>query len=643
MEAPSVKRKLAAILAADVKGYSRLMSEDEEATLHTLNTYRGVTDPLIAQHGGRVVSTAGDSILAEFASVVDAVRCAVEIQRELKIRNTNLPAHRQMEFRIGINLGDVMVDGEQIYGDGVNIAARLESLAEAGGICISGTVYEQIENKLSLQYEDLGEQTVKNIAKPVRVWRIRVEESGSPASGVRSPASEVPSPQPRRVGIARRHWAVVVVGLLLIAGTLLIVWHLFRPTLSTQDSTLRTEAAPAALPLPDKPSLAVLPFANMSNNPEQDYFSDGITEVLITDLSKISGLFVIARNSTFTYKGKAVKVQDVGRELGVRYVLEGSVLRSDDQVRITAQLVDASTGHHLWAERYDRPLKDISAVQDEVVQRIVTTLNLQFSVWERGLLLRRATDNLEAYDYLLRGTVYGWRGTKEATLQARQVFEKAINLDPNCAQAYAAVSMTHLTDWSYQWSQDPQQSLEKALETARQAVTLNDALPEAHFTLGNVLLWEKQYDQAITETERAIALDPNFANAYAWLGFTLGSVGRPEEALGAAEKAMRLNPRYPPFYSMILGRAHALAGRYEKAVPYLKSSLSRNPNLIPAHYMLVVAYSELGQEGAAQAEVAELQRISPNFSLEGLRQRAPFKDPVVLERHLAALRKAGLK
>jgi len=589
-----VERKLTAILSADVRGYSRLMGEDEEGTLHTLTTYRAVMDPLIHHHRGRIVGTAGDSVLAEFASVVDAVRCAVEIQQQLKARNADLPAQRRMEFRIGINLGDVMVNGEQIYGDGVNIAARLESLAEAGGIYLSGTVYDQVENKLALTYEYLGEQTVKNITRPVRVYRVRIDET--------EPAVETPR----------------------------------------RDVSTYLPEQPQALLLPDKPSIAVLPFVNLSSDPEQEYFSDGITEDLITDLSRLSGLFVIARNSTFTYKGKAVKVEEVGRELGVRYVLEGSVRKAGNRVRITAQLVDATTGHHLWAERYDRELIDIFALQDEIVQRIVTTLKLQLTLWEKGVLVRKSTDNLEAYDYYLRGSEYYWRLTKEGNTQARQMLERAIELDPKYAAAYTALSYTHMIDWAWQWSLDPQ-TLERAFELAQKAVALDDALPMAHSILGWVQCWKKQHDQAVAEVERAIALDPNDADAYARLAHILKIVGRSEEAIEAMKKAMRLNPHHPPFYLFELGFAYYLTGRNEEAIAALKKSLTSDPNFLPAHIGLTGIYSELGREKEARAEAAEVLRISPNFSLEVWRQNLVYKDLAVLERHLAGLREAVLK
>src|SRR6202047_4185335 len=421
-----MERKLTAILCADVFGYSRLMGENEEATLRTLSSHRKLIDSLIEQHHGRFVNSAGDSVLAEFASVVNAVQCAVEIQTTLKTENAPLPPERRMEFRIGVNLGDVMVDGEQIYGDGVNVAARLESLAEPGGICVSGTVCEHLGNRLSLRYEDLGEQSVKNIAKPVRVFRVLME-----AGGAATPTRKIQ-------GIARkyvRRGIFSIAGLATIAATIIFVQHLsLRPPTTT--ASIPPKQSPA-LPLPDKPSIAVLPFTNMSGDRDQEYFSDGITDDLITSLSRLPDLFVIARTSTFTYKGKAVKVQDIGRELGVAYVLEGSVRKSGDTVRITAQLVDASTGDHLWAEHYDRPLKDIFSLQDETVRRIVTTLKLQIPVdtqWRD--FVGQPTDTPEAYDDFLRGFESGISFSADGTLKAKQMYEKAIELDPSYTDAY---------------------------------------------------------------------------------------------------------------------------------------------------------------------------------------------------------------
>ena len=587
-QAPAVgmERKLAAIFSTDVAGYSRLMGDDEEATIRTLTASRQIISSLTQHYRGRVVDSPGDNLLAEFASVVDAVRCAVEIQHALTEKNAELPEHRQMRFRIGINLGDVIVEEERIYGDGVNIAARLESLAIPGGICISGTVYDQIKNKVALGYEYLGEREVKNIAEPVRVYRVQLE----------------PSPAP-------------------------------GPTPSGEQ--------PALLPLPDKPSLAVLPFTNLSSDPEQEYFSDGITEDLITDLSRLSGLFVIARHSTFTYKEKAVKVQEVSRELGVRYVLEGSVRKVGERVRITAQLIDAPTGHHLWAERYDRPLKDIFALQDEIVQKIVTTLRLQLSLWEHGHLVRKTTDNLKAYDSYLRGVEYFYRSTQEATAQARQMFEYALALDSQYAEAYAQLGWTYSMGWISQWSQDSQ-ALEQAFALAQKAVALDASLSLAHRVLSCVSLWKKQHEQAIVAAERAVALAPNDAEGYMRLGEVLNFAGRPEEAIGWVEKAIRLNPR-AFLYSFFLGHAYYLTGRYEEAIAVLKGILTRNPDFLPTHIYLAAIYSELGRETEARAEVAEVLRRSPHHSLEVLKHRLPYKDPAILERHIATLRKAGLK
>jgi adenylate cyclase len=780
-----MERKLAAIFSTDVAGYSRLMGDDEEATIRTLTAYRAIISSLIEHYRGRVVDAPGDNLLAEFASVVDAVRCAVEIQQELKVKNAELPEHRQMQFCIGINLGDVIVEGERLYGDGVNIAARLESLAEPGGICISGTVYDQVENKLPLQYEYQGEQTVKNIAKPVRVYRVVLEESSSQKSS----SQQVKVEEPRRVGIAHRKKVLAAVTVLgLIAATIITVRYLSRPSLSPQSSALITQEAQPALPLPAKPSIVVLPFDNLSKDPAQDYFSNGITEVLTSDLSRISSLFVIARNTAFTYQGKAVNLQDVGKELGVRYVLEGSVQKAGEQLRIVTQLIDTTTGHHLWSQRYDRPLHDLFALQDEIVQKIVTTLKLQLTLQEQGYVVRKHTDNLEAYDTSLRGQEYYWRLTKESHAQARQMFEKAIALDPQYAEAYALLGWTYWVEWGFHWSADPQ-TMERALALAQQALALNDSLPTAHSLLSIVYAQKQQYDQALAEGERAVALDPNDADSYAVQAEVLNFAGRPAEALRRMEQAMRLNPHYPPDYLFRLGWTYYLTGRYTEAVatlqefvnwspnfppahvvlavsyvrlwyfqqsadaqtlaqalaaaqrgsalsdaypsghvvlgyvytlqkqyeqaiaelkravtldpnladgyaglaqvlsyagrseeavgmveqalrrkPFavdnhldivgnvyylagqpaeaiapLKQYLTRYPNILGAHLTLSAVYSELGQAAEAQAEAAEVLRINPNFSLEIHKRRAPIKDPAVVERQLAALRKAGLK
>jgi TolB-like protein len=478
-----------------------------------------------------------------------------------------------------------MVEGDNLLGDGVNVAARLEGLAEPGGICVSDMVYQSVEAKLDLAFEDLGARSVKNIAKPVRTYRVVAK----PGPGTVT----VPGPQPRRS------------------------------------------------PVTDKPSIAVLPFINMSADPEQEYFSDGISEDIITDLSKASGLFVIARHSTFKYKGKAVDLQQVARELGVRYVLEGSVRKAADKVRITAQLIDASTGGHLWAERYDRDLTDIFALQDEITEKIVAALEVKLTEGEQEQVARRYTDNLEAYDYFLRGRAYQARGSKESNAHAQKVLERAIDLDPTFAGAYAILSYSYFRDWFNQWSEGPQ-ALGRAFEAAKKAVALDDSLPVARTYLGWVYVWIKQHEEAIAEAKRAIALDPNFAEGYARLGQILIFAGRPEEGIGLVKKAMRLDPHYPPTYLNYLGRAYFEMGKHEDAISALKESLNRDPDFMYARLVLAVLYSELGRKEEAQAEVAEALRISPRVSMEGQRERMAFKDQAVLERFIDGLRKAGL-
>ena len=619
MEPQRVERKLAAILSADVKGYSRLMGEDEVTTVRTLTAYRAAMASRIQQYRGRVVDSPGDNLLAEFVSAVDAVHCAVEIQQELKTRNADLPLAKRMEFRIGINLGDVIVEGERIYGDGVNIAARLEGLAEAGGICISGVVYDQVENKLTflnLGYEYLGEQTVKNIVKPVPAYRVLIE-SETTTSVVSQPALRQAGPEQSRRAQHER--------------------------LTNRDPvTLSLSKSDPAFMLPDKPSIAVLPFTNLSGDPEQEYFSDGITEDLITDLSKLSGLFVISRNSVFLYKGKAVKPEQMSQELGVRYVLEGSVRKAGNRVRITAQLVDATTDYHLWAERYDRELQDIFAVQDEVTQKIVTALEVKLTEGEQQRFGRTPTANMEAYEYFLRGLESFAHRTPESNAQARQMFERAITLDPNFAAAYARLGRAYMIEWAFQWSEDPQLP-ERVAALAQRAVALDDALPGAHQTLAYVYLMRKQFDQAIAEAQRAVALDPNDSDACVTLGEILSCAGRPQDGVGLVEKALRLDPHYPPSYLFALGQAYYLLKRYEEAVTAFKRLLTRNPDHLRAHFFLGMIYSETGRKEDAQAELEACRRINPSYYLQRMRQIIPYKDPALIERWMNTLHELGVE
>ena len=588
---PALERKLAAIFSTDVKGYSRLMGDDEEATIHTLKTYREVITSLIEQHHGRVVDSPGDNMLAEFASAVDAVKSAVAIQHELKTRNAELAAHRKMEFRIGLNVGDVIADEGRLYGDGVNIAARIESLAEGGGISVSANVHEQVKNKLDLVFTFQGEQVVKNIADPVRVYQV-VLNGDAP------------------VFLQKKEQA--------------------------ESST--------ALPLPDKPSIAVLPFTNMSDDPAQEYFSDGMTDDIITDLSKISGLFVIARNSTFTYKGQAVKVAEVGRELGVRHVLEGSVRKAGNQVRINAQLIDATTGGHVWADRYDRELKDIFVLQDEITREIVTALEVKLTKRENQSVFRRTTNNLAAYDFFLRGITYFYRYTPEANAQARQMFARAIELDAAFAEAYAWLGFTHWIEWVIQWTQDAQ-AIERALELAHKALALEDSFALPHLLLGSVYSMQKQHEQALAASKKAIECEPNFATAYGVRTEVLNLAGRYEEALEMIEQAHRLDP-HPSLYNVYtLGWTYLMMRRYEKAIPPLKQAVTLNPDYMFPHLLLAIGYGELDRPAEAQAAAAEVLRTNPQFSAETIEKTlfSSYEDRRLVERWVVAMRQAGLK
>jgi adenylate cyclase len=629
-------RKLAAILSADVKGYSLLMGEDEKATIHTLTAYQAVIATLVQQYQGRVVDSPGDNLLAEFASVVDAVECAVAIQQELQARNSELPAHRRMEFRIGVNLGDVIVDGERIYGDGINIAARLESLAEGGGICIAGSVYEQIKTKLALGYDDMGAQAVKNIAEPVRVYRVRTEP------GVADPPASQGKPS---VAISRRRGALVAVALLALLGGGVIVWQLVSDPLSPSRVIPALQAP--ALSLPDKPSIAVLPFVNISGDPEQEHFSDGMTEDLITDLSRLGGLFVIARNSVYTYKGKAVKPDQVSQELRVRYVLEGSVRKANDRVRITAQLIDAMTGYHMWAQRYDRDLKDIFAVQEEIARRITKELALRLTQEEREHMGLKYTNSVEAWEYFMRGAELYRQYTKESNAQARELFEKAISLDPQFARAYANLAATHRQDWNGRWSQDPQASERQAFDLAQRSVALDPSLPYGHHQLAYLYLYREDHDQAIAEAEQAVKLDPNDADSYAALAVILAYAGRPQEAIPLMEKAKSLNPKAPVYYFFHLGLAYYVMKQYDKAEENLLEALRITPNYRPARGYLVAVYSETGRKTEAK-KLAELTTVtkllkSGNQQLaeEHIRRITPYTDLTIRNRLQAAWEEAA--
>ncbi len=620
MTTQEVKRKLVAILSADVKGYSRLMGEDEEGTIRTLNAYKEVITRFVQKHQGRVVGTAGDSMLAEFVSVVDAVRCAVGIQEELKDRNKELSEDRRMEFRIGVNLGDVVEDGEQILGDGVNIAARLESLSEAGGICISGTAFDQVKNKLNLGYRYLGEQTVKNILEPVRVYQVLME---SEAAGKVIGEKKAKPKQRQRMVLS------LVVVLIVVVAVIAIYRFYFSLTPSP--------------PLSDKPSIAVLPFANMSDDPKQEIFSDGLTEEIINSLSKIQHIIVIARNSTFTYKGKSVKVQQVAEEMGVRYILEGSVRRDGNRVRITAQLVDAINGHHLFSERYERDLKDIFALQDEITMKIIVALQVKLTEGEKTRVYAKGTNNLEAYLKCLQANEYRLRLNKGDNVLGRQLCEEAIGLDPKYVMPYVALGWIHIMDWRHGWSESQQRSMDRALELAQKALAMDESYAPVHVLLMYIYRNKGQYEKAIAEGERAISLDPNFADAYRHLGGVLCYVGRPEEAIASLEKGLRLEPIPPAFYFYYFGLAYWTMGRYEEAIKNYKKALDRSPKYELAQIGLTASYSSAGREEEARAQAGEVLRINPKFTIEHVAKTIPYKNPVDKERFIDALRKAGLK
>ena len=580
----------AAILAADIAGYSRLMEADEAGTLERLKALRGeIINPRITEHHGRIVKTTGDGVLVEFASVVNAVQCAVEVQREMARRNAGVSEEKRIEFRVGINLGDIIFDGDDIYGEGVNVAARLDGLAEPGSICVSGSVFEQVRNKVDAGFEDLGERAVKNLKDPVHVYRILAE--------VAVPAAPTPAGGGGGQGPS----------------------------------------------LPDKPSIAVLPFENMSGDSEQEYFSDGITEDIITDLSKVSGLFVIARNSTFVYKGKPVQVQQVGRDLGVRYVLEGSVRKAGDKVRITAQLVEATTGNHLWAERYDRELKDIFAVQDEVAEKVVSALAVTLKEGEEERLGRKHTPNLEAYDLFLQARAVLELPSEENVLYARKLFDQAIELDANFAGGYAGSSWVYSVWIWLGYSKSPREDAKRAFELAQRAMEVDPTFGWSHTALAAGYLVRRQPDQAVSVAERAVQIQPSDVDARVYLGYFLTWAGRPEKSIETLQKAIRLNPqglgaRHPTF----LGLAYFTARRYEEAITTLEKLDGGFSPFLVSLAAITAAYTKVGREEEAKASAQRLVEVFPNFSVSSWGDALPYKNAQDSKHLLDALREAGL-
>jgi adenylate cyclase len=584
-----VERRLTAILAADVAGYSRLMGADEEGTLAALKMLRReVADPKIKEHRGRIVNTTGDGMLSEFASVVDAVRCAVDVQREMAARNAGLPAERRIDFRIGVNLGDIIIDENDIFGDGVNIAARLEALAEPGGICVSRIVRDQVRDKLAIPFEDMGEQQVKNITRPVRAFRILPTER---AGG--------------------------------------------RP------SILPETAAPR--PPPDRPSIAVLPFNNASGDPEQEYFVDGITEDIITALSKWRWFLVIARNSTFAYKGKFVDPKEVGRDLGIRYVLEGSMRRVGQRVRITSQLIDTATGTHLWAERYDRDLTDIFAVQDDITSRVAAAIEPALSRAESQRVIAKRPEHMGAWDYCQRGFWHVNKGTASDGKAAYGLFKQALMLDPNLADAHLGLARALIVQWNYGSVEDLAPLVRQARESALQAVALDSENAQTQYVLAQTSHWAGDVGAAIAHAARAIELNGNFALGHFYLGIGLSLDGRHEEALEAIETGLRLSPRDPRASTWLANKARALyhLRRYEEAIETALSARRIQPHAYGS-LVLVASYAQLGRDEEARSAFAQIRTL-PGGSAKAMRWYLDrYSDPGAREHMAEGLQKAGV-
>jgi adenylate cyclase len=584
LTAVRAKRKLSAILSADVAGYSRLMGDDELATVRTLETYRETLAEIISNYSGRVVDSPGDNVLAEFTSVVDSVESAVEIQKIVKAKNAKLPENRRMEFRIGINLGDVIKEGERIYGDGVNIAARIEGLAEVGGICISGTAFDQVEGKLGLEFDYLGEQAVKNIKKPIRVYRVNIERG----------ISDIEIGQ--------------------------------------------------AFPLPDKPSIVVLPFVNLSGDPEHEYLADGISVNIITALSKIPQMFVIARNSAFTFKGKAVKVQEIGRELRIRFVLEGSVQKSGNRVRIAAQLIEAVSGHHLWAERYDRRIDDLFDMQDEITLNIAIALQVEMTNGEQARVRHRSTVNLDAWSYFVKAYDLFERHTKEDNAKARELLDQALKLDPNYAIALSLKAVTYFQDARFGFAESQEESMMRSVGLCQKALELDDSAPDSLALWGIIQMALGQYDQAIATGEQALNLGPNNAEVHAMLAVIKYYTGKYQEAIELLKKAMRLHPYYPAWYPHFLGKAYTEIQQYDLALSAFRDVVLLAPHQTWGLTGSAVAYVRLGRMEDARNQVAKALALEPKLTLESyLVGDRNHKDPETLKGILDDLRRTGLK
>ncbi len=617
------QRKLTAILSADVKGYSRLMGEDEARTVRTLTEYREVFYTLVRNMRGRVVDSPGDNILAEFPSVVDAVNCAVEIQKELQKRNSELPEDQRMVFRIGINLGDVIQEGDRIYGDGVNIAARIESLADPGGLSISGTAFDQVENKLNYHYEFMGEHRVKNIVKPVRVYRVLWDRK--PAGKEIKPAGFV------KGALRKKAIASIIIIALVIPG----IWYLIKHTdiLSKKQNEMSRTV----------PSIAVLPFLNLNRDAEEKYLGEGITEDLIAGLSRIPHLMVISRNSSFAYKGKSRKPEQIGKELGVRYLLEGSVQTQGDRLRTTVRLIDTRDGHLLFSERYDRKLKDIFALQDEITFNIITALAIKLGEGEQAQLFSKGTKNLDAYIDLIKGREEFYRMNKQGNTNARELFQKAVSLDPDYAVAYRLLGATYQMEVVLGYSKNPKQSIQKAKMLAKKAIELDESEAGAHSLLARLYLMERAYDEAVAEAQKAIQIAPGSADAYASMGVILTFSGQHQKAIKMFQKAMLLNPMPPSWYFHNMGNAQRNEGHYDDAISSYKKAIEIKKDNIFAWLGMASTYSLMGKKQKAEEALSNVYKIYPGYSIEKFKKRMPYKNRDDLLLVLNSLKSIGLK
>ena len=572
----------------------------------------------------------GDNLLADFISVVDAVQCALAVQKEIKTRNDGLSENRRMQFRIGVNLGDVIQEDDRIYGDGVNIAARLEGLAEAGGICISRTAYGQVKNKLNLGYEYLGEQKVKNITEPVHVYKVLMEADA---------AGKVIG-EKRFLGRFSRRAAMATIVILIVVAGGLVGWNIY---LQQSKNVAPASVENMAFPLPEKPSIAVLPFDNMSGDSGKEYLSDGITEQIITSLSKMPSIFVISRTSTFSYKGKPVKVQQVAEELGIRYVLEGSIQQSGDKIRITAQLIDALSGRHLWAERYERNYEDIFALQDEITLKILSELQVKLTEGERIRFSGYSkTVNLEAFEKTMEAITYVRAINPESNAIARRLAEESIKLDPNYSYSYNILAIVHVMDVWLGISKSRDQSLNQVIELLEKSIAIYEDSDLAYSLFCHIYAMKRQFEKSIAAGQKAIELNPNSDSAYNFLAQTLRWVGKSEEAIKLHQEAMRLCPFPPASYYLNLGHAYCAAERCEEAIKEYKKTLHLTPNNFIALWGLSVCYGLLGQEEESRVAAAEMMKINPNFTINAWKTNSPYKNRDLVERWTEVLRKAGV-